>query len=384
MQWTSKAFPFGEARNTTLTSDATRQALHGLVGRDTHPYLSFMDFDDYPHTTPSGRHVFDHFARELAFQVPTTAADSHDATSPLRPLLMSGGYRIPDRTDTTGRDQLVSETRRRWQRYNEENPKKSLGEPPADLAEMVDEFDLEIREDMRARARMAGQAPFQAYSPEPNLFVDGLATLVEGDGPTPPLVRFSPGSAEFNGLALSLMHFAAWEIVQDQVAQPSTSLSNAAELLRPAVRGTAFVIDVENAATQTDLSRLYFGMLQSRRETVRQLPPGLTESQIDRHLLRVPQSHLNPVPYGSSSRSRAMRPGRPSRRPKSTGSWPRCASPEGRSRTRPPPRTSTGRRRSSTSSPNGTCWHGCRRRCRSRATSGPGSRRAGRTRTRTR
>lgn len=296
MRWSSRAFPFGEARNTTLMSDATRQALHGLVARNSHPYLSFMDFDDYPHTTPSGPHVFDHFARELAFPAHTTT-NSAAVMPPLRPLLMSGGYRIPDGTDTAGRAQLVGETRERWQRYNAENPKKSLGEPPADLAEMVDEFDREIKEDMRARARMVGQAPFQAYSPEPNLFVDGLATLLEGDGLTPPAVRFSAGSAEFNGLALSLMHLAAWEIVQDQGTHPDAPLSTAAELLRPAVRGTAFVIDFENAATQTDLSRLYFGMLQSRRMVVTQVSPDLTESQIDRHLLRVPQSHLNPVPY---------------------------------------------------------------------------------------
>ncbi|MEU8699858.1 hypothetical protein AB0C61_19750 [Streptomyces sp. NPDC048680] len=296
MRWSSKTFPFGEARNTTLTSDATRQALHGLVTRNSHPYLSFMDFDDYPHTTPSGAHVFDHFARELAFPPHTTAGPAA-AIPPLRPLLMSGGYRIPDGTDAPGRAQLVRETRERWQRYNAENPKKSLGEPPADLADMVDEFDREIREDMRARARMVGQAPFQAYSPEPNLFVDGLATLLEGDGATPPPVRFSTGSAEFNGLALSLMHLAAWEIVQDHGTQSPAELRTAAELLRPAVRGTAFVIDFENAATQTDLSRLYFGMLQSRRALVTQASPELTESQIDRHLLRVPQSHLNPVPY---------------------------------------------------------------------------------------
>ncbi|MFE9850495.1 hypothetical protein ACFYPN_17010 [Streptomyces sp. NPDC005576] len=295
MRWNSKAFPFGEARNTTLTSDATRQALHGLVARNSHPYLSFMDFDEYPHTTPSGPHVFDHFARELAFP-PHTTTGSAAAIPPLRPLLMSGGYRIPDRTDTAGRAQLVRETRERWQRYNAENPKKSLGEPPADLAEMVDEFDREIKEDMRARARMAGQAPFQAYSPEPNLFVDGLATLLEGDKLRPP-VRFSPGSAEFNGLALSLMHLAAWEIVQDHGTEPDGRLRTAAEMLRPSVRGTAFVIDFENAATETDLSRLYFGMLQSRRTAATQLAPGLTESQVDRHLLRVPQSHLNPVPY---------------------------------------------------------------------------------------
>lgn len=294
MRWNSKAFPFGEARNTTLTSDATRQALHGLVARNSHPYLSFMDFDDYPHTTPSGPHVFDHFARELAFPPHPTAGST--AIPPLRPLLMSGGYRIPDGTDTAGRAQLVRETRERWQRYNAENPKKSLGGPPADLAEMVDEFDREIKEDMRARARMARQAPFQAYSPEPNLFVDGLATLLDGDRLRPP-VRFSPSSAEFNGLALSLMHLAAWEIVQDHGAEPDAPLRTAAELLRPSVRGTAFVIDFENAATQTDLSRLYFGMLQSRHTVATQLSPDLTESQVDRHLLRVPQSHLNPVPY---------------------------------------------------------------------------------------
>ncbi|MFF7365521.1 hypothetical protein [Streptomyces sp. NPDC008125] len=297
MRWNSRAFPFGEARNTTLTSDATRQALHGLVARNSHPYLSFMDFDEYPHTVPSGPHIFDHFARELAFP-PHATTGSTGSIPPLRPLLMSGGYRIPVRTDAAGRAQLVRETRERWQRYNAENPNRSLGEPPADLAEMVEEFDREIREDMRARARMSGQAPFQAYSPEPNLFVDGLATLLEGAGPTPPPVRFSTGSAEFNGLALSLMHLAAWEIVQDHGTDPDGSLRTAAEMLRPAVRGTAFVIDFENAATQTDLSRLYFGMLQSRRTSAPQPSPHLTESQISRHRLRVPQSHLNPVPYG--------------------------------------------------------------------------------------
>ncbi|WP_329613066.1 hypothetical protein OG244_06895 [Streptomyces brevispora] len=297
MRWSSRTFPFGEARNATLTSDATRQALHGLVTRNSHPYLSFMDFDNYPHTTPAGLHVFDHFARALAFPAAHTRDTPGGRIPPLRPLLMSGGYRIPGAGDTAGRAQLVRETRERWLQHNAGNPTKSLGALPDDLADMVEEFDLEIREDMRARSRMVGQAPFQAYSPEPNLFVDGLSTLLEDGGPSRPAIRFSTNSAEFNGLALNLMHLAAWEIVQDHGTQPGSSLSTAAELLRPAVRGTAFMIDFEGAATQTDLSRLYFGMLQSRREMVTRAAPGLTESQINRHLLRVPQSHLNPVPY---------------------------------------------------------------------------------------
>ncbi|MEN8651631.1 hypothetical protein ABCR94_13630 [Streptomyces sp. 21So2-11] len=298
MRWKqSESFPYGRARNATMTSAATRQALHGLLGQGSYPYLSFMDFDNYPHTVPTGPHVFDHFQNRLDF-------DS-DLLPPLRPLLMSGGYRIPGADDPQGRALLVNETRDRWTQHDagQTQPGRRLGTLPTDLDRMVGEFDQEIKRDMRVRSRMAELAPFLPYSPEPNLFVDGLSTLIEDNGPTPLSVRFGDGLAEFNGLAESLMRLAAWEIARDHGPATGPSLSVAAEHLRPAVRGTAFVIDVEEAATQTDLSRLFFSMLKSRRGLAL-LPPQINESQVERHLLRIQQSHINPVPYSKLTSKR--------------------------------------------------------------------------------
>ncbi|MFJ1569951.1 hypothetical protein ACIOG8_38095, partial [Streptomyces erythrochromogenes] len=322
----SSSFPYGTARNVTLTSTATREALHGLLARDTHPYVSFMDFDAYPHTTDSGRHVFDHFEARLGFGRAVTGSESQGLLPPLRPLLMSGGYRIPPAGDADGRTRLANETRDRWN-----NPKEvgQLGAAPTDVDARIEDFDREIRHDMRARNRMAALAPFMPYSPEPNLFVDGPATLVRGEAGEFDDIRFSPGAAEFNGLANSLMRLAAWEIrANDASAGPDVSLPApagpntaspntaaqqttdaprptpppasrlqiAAESLRPSVRGTAFVIDVNDAATQTDLSRLYFSMLKSRRQTA--LKEGFpSDAAVPRHTLRVQQSHLNPTPY---------------------------------------------------------------------------------------
>ncbi|MYS63317.1 hypothetical protein GTW66_04050 [Streptomyces sp. SID5473] len=296
----SDDFPYGTARNHVLTSDATSRALNGMR-TTTHPYMSFMDLDPYPHLTPSGRHVFEHFENRLSFDDMTDLG-----YAPLRPLLISGGYTIPAATDTQGRDRLVRETLARWN--------TRFGDRPSDVENTIPMFDDLIRHDMRVRSRMAETAPLVPYSPEPNLFADGLAILLDipADHQALGPVRFSRGAGEYHGLADSLMRLAAWEIANDAAdgirevgdrnrtgrtdrSELTAQVHVAADHLRPAARGTAFLVDFENGATQTDLSRLFVGMLESRRKTAEATEGG---QHPDPGALHVPQSHTNPPPFG--------------------------------------------------------------------------------------
>ncbi|MFF3554013.1 hypothetical protein ACFYXL_11425 [Streptomyces tsukubensis] len=318
----NKSFPYGTGRNGVLTSDATREAINGLK-TETHPYVAFMDLDPYPRTTPSGRHAFVHFERRLRMGG-MTGPEAKGLLPPLRPLLFSGGYNIPAAADADGRARLIEATRDRWMAEATAKASKSgnpVENPPADLENLIPVFDTLIRHDMRIRDRMSGMARMLPYSPEPNLFVDGLVTLLapgeNGAGQGLKEIRFDPGSGEIHGLANKLMEVAAWEIAEEVPkpdAPPETEtgpeadkeradaekdyqeqLRAAAENLRPPTRGTAFVVDFQEGAVQTDLSRLFQSMLKSRAGTF----ADWTQADIKAYpgALKIQQSHLNPIQY---------------------------------------------------------------------------------------
>ncbi|NBM19750.1 hypothetical protein GUY61_30115 [Streptomyces sp. GC420] len=319
-------FPYGTARNTLLVSDTNRKALRALMARGTHPYVAFMDFDDYPHLTPDGTHIFAQLDAQLRsegaatsttgstdgaeFAEPITgpqgeegfriltpeeiAAQPPESVPPLRPLMMSGGYVAP--ADPEGRKRLVEETEPRVEQANRESredyekklkaaaktPQSKAPRQPTILTAPADgddprllEFDHAVARDMRTRDRQVRIAPQLPYSPEPNLFVDGVAVLLESTGVGP--IRFGTGGGEFHELSESLMELAAWEITQelgigntpathttpyaDEYEETIAPLRIAAENLAPPTRGTAFHVAFTRNATQTDLSRLLTGAL---------------------------------------------------------------------------------------------------------------------------
>ncbi|MEU9608296.1 putative T7SS-secreted protein [Streptomyces sp. NPDC048057] len=184
----------GTARNLTLTSPATQYAIRSMMERNHHPYVAVVDFDAYPHTVPSGRHVFRHFEQSL------------DGT---RPLMMTGGYRTVGEGD-------VHDLR-------DPGAQALLRERAAGYST---DFTQRLTHDMRVRGTASTTHPMVPYGPEPNLFVDGAATLLDLRNLIPRnsaspratsqsgLVRFGDGSAEFNVLSQRLNVLNTWELDQ--------------------------------------------------------------------------------------------------------------------------------------------------------------------------
>ncbi|MFH8343261.1 putative T7SS-secreted protein [Streptomyces sp. NPDC018045] len=285
-------FPYGTIRNATMTSPAARSMAHSMMhgggaGGPSHPYWAFMDFDVYEHTVPSGRHVFDHFDRELnlgaggavddwAKKLPddtgaaAKAADDSVVvpdvpdTAPLRPLVMTGGYRVPGKTgetvtvDGVAVDRSVADLIKAT---------KTRGDTPDGMVftqQDVDKFASVVDSDMRIRALMAGFHGLLPYGPEPNLFVDAAITMVDdvklaGDVWRP--VRFGGGTGEYKGLRERLNHFNAWELDQTLPDVPGNAVARDIAAANSALpdRGTAFVADFVGGAVPTDLSRLMSG-----------------------------------------------------------------------------------------------------------------------------
>ncbi|MCX5401769.1 hypothetical protein [Streptomyces sp. NBC_00102] len=278
MTWGSgDTFPFGTARNNVLVSHANRHLVRSMMDRRTHPYISFMDFDTYPHvvstrdgTTTRDTHIFSWFESRL---------ETGEDTLPLRPLMMSGGYRLPRPDETAAIARLKRLTESRYEALLAEMEK----ERTSSFEEMLETVRKEITHDMRVRTRLRGLHPLLPYSPEPNLFVDAAAVLLRGAQDRHAL-RFGPGGAEFHNLSQSLNRINAWELREDlplpgppaRHSDPVTDLRQwwahqqrleaqhtrrkvAAENQVLPRRGTAFVVEFEQAALLTDLSRLVAG-----------------------------------------------------------------------------------------------------------------------------
>ncbi|WP_030677437.1 putative T7SS-secreted protein [Streptomyces rimosus] len=296
--WRGGSFPFGTVRNTVMTSPASRSMVHAMTagGADgaaaTHPYFAFMDFDTFEHTVPSGRHIFDYFDKKFEMRgvehpgVPSSA-------EPLRPLMMTGGYRVPEPPANGLPDPLLVKTDEHLADAEAKGKGKARATPlaPGELRVTPENratFDLRIRADMRARTGIAGRHPLLPYAPEPNLFVDATATLVDAmpgvHGWTP--LRFGNGGAEYHHLSQTLNNFNAWELdttlprltaddfprlpgeseedwlkrMDDGITDRQAQREIAAGNHTLPDRGTAFVAEFEKAAIPTDLSRIMAGL----------------------------------------------------------------------------------------------------------------------------
>ncbi|MGY0056251.1 putative T7SS-secreted protein [Streptomyces sp. LZ34] len=248
-------FTYGTARNLTLDSEATRHMVRSMMADNLHPYHSIMDFDNYPHLVPGDQHVFQYW--EGALRV---VEDGYEVGNPMRPLMMAGGYRVPEPPPVGSVDRLIDDTRARLD--GETLKERKNARPP--LEDMRLEFVRRIEQDMRIRDRLTGLHPQLPYAPEPNLFVDAAATLLTDDLIR---VRFGLGGAEFGELSERLNRLNAWELDQslrtpsaDIGAQTLDELRTLREVHAKnntlPHRGVSYLTKFQEASTETDLSRL--------------------------------------------------------------------------------------------------------------------------------
>ncbi|ANZ39951.1 hypothetical protein BBK82_31820 [Lentzea guizhouensis] len=263
-------FPYGDMRNQTMNSAANKFAVGAMAGKGTHPYLSIQDFDTGSRQVPSGKDIFTHFTESM----------NPEEGGPIRPLTYSGGYRVGDPK------QLVADVQTRIDNAREkaadlpqkkrEAEIKKLDKAQAEIQkpDFPQRFEQAMKNDMDARARQGDTHPLLPYGPEPNLFIDAVVPIVD------PNVKFSDGTAEFNGLSQSMNEFAANEIVEihtnqlppnvnpdadpDLVAHDvQQGIATDADTNRNAYRGETFSTDFVDGAVATDLSRLALGFAET-------------------------------------------------------------------------------------------------------------------------
>ncbi|WP_157441301.1 actin cross-linking domain-containing toxin, partial [Actinoplanes awajinensis] len=270
----SAKFPAGTMRNEALHSSATHALLTAYHETGHHPYVSVQDFDQSSRlVSPAGPHVFNHFESLLAPESDPDAMDTGETEPPFRPLMFAGGYRPDELGDQ------IDEARDR------EDPADDLDE--LGDQDQIDLVTARVRADMAARDAQAKVHPLLPYAPEPNLFVDGLAVLVE------PELTFGPKGAEFDQLAKRLNTFAAGELqerftgsyqaapdnqdvlpgVAATVDEDGFATQDKTEILASVAvhagnytlpgRGPAFVVDFADGAVSTDLLRLARGVLDT-------------------------------------------------------------------------------------------------------------------------
>ncbi|WP_146246688.1 hypothetical protein [Actinoplanes xinjiangensis] len=266
-------FPYGRTRNQVMRDPDTTAAIQGLAADNTYPYLSIQDFDTGARTLTNGTHVFDHL----------NTTTRRDTDSPTRPLMISGGYRVGDphnlveRTrerlekrvldhetkiaELEAQDDPESRKELTVERQKLRGVEKGIEKLATDAGreQFVRDFTTAVDEDMRSRDRQAATHPMLPYSPEPNLFIDGLLTLGR------PNIRFGDAGAEFlmlsetlhdtYGLELANAHGAATLAdLNDDVL--TTDVQVDSQNNRHPDRDQAFRTDFVGSATPTDLSRL--------------------------------------------------------------------------------------------------------------------------------
>lgn len=291
----SNNLPYGTMRNNMMHSGVNQFAIAAMVAQGNHPYLAVQDFDTGSRNVPTGDHVFNHVAGALA---------TGDGLPPARPLMFSGGYVAP-RSDADFDAMVASAEAKRSAKVptleqevialkegvesatSEDEKKAAIKELKAAEAELSryrkagpklqgdgfkNDFTRQVTQDMDARVEQAKTNPMLPYTPEPNLFIDAVTTLVD------PNVKFGDGGAEFSVLGRSLAQFNAAELGAlhdaneallkkdvaslEDLAQIENERSNFrvdAQTGRHPIRGVSFMTDFKGAAVETDLARIALG-----------------------------------------------------------------------------------------------------------------------------
>jgi hypothetical protein len=274
-----KGFPYGRLRNEVLHSEATQGLIRTFMNDGYHPYIAVQDFDLGSRLVPSGLHVFNHFhklldAPEDLAAPPPKEGGVAPGLEPSRPLMMAGGYRLPD-----GEHRAILEAAIRARFDNAGKSTAGLFDTDREKNALFKRLEEKVSQDMWARDRQAGIAPLLPYAPEPNLFFDGAASLLKTDEGSW-RIEFGSGGAEFKELAQGLNRLNAWELQQRyeqdasglrMYAPPGTDQAQLKALReqikadaannRIPIRGEAFVTDFRGGATVTDLSRLAYELL---------------------------------------------------------------------------------------------------------------------------
>lgn len=308
-----KKFPYGTMRNEVLHSAECGLLTRAFAADNLHPYISVQDFDTGSRLVSSGAHVFSHFEQRM--EDDEEMRSDGDRGQPMRPLLLTGGYRVASTTE----EALVAEVRKRYTESGEDLPDVLIELPSAEaLAQMSSDqqrewearqqarqaflngFTEAVTLDMAERARLARIHPLLPYAPEPNLLFDALPNLLRRDGADAAWSRFplafGAGGAEFGELGKRINQFNAWELTQryssayenaeNEVVIPASTKPGGddmaeevlpqdrgeinakvrveAENNRLGERGQAFFTDFTGAAVPTDLSRLAKGFLDGK------------------------------------------------------------------------------------------------------------------------
>ncbi|MER7011912.1 DnaJ domain-containing protein [Saccharopolyspora sp. NPDC000359] len=308
--------PYGTLRNDTMGSQANRAVVAAMTDLGTHPYLSFQDFDTGSRRvgSSSGQHIFNHLEDRL-----NGTADI--GAGPIRPLMFSGGYRhasgdqlfddVLNRLENQKRrlqDRLGTEQKPKAREALERDLKRTeegldrLRSEDTDFAALQREFEEQVAADMATRGRLSGNHPLHAYSPEPNLYVDGTVLLKRGlvIGPGDREFGFGKDGAEFLNLGTSLQRENAKEFGEHydklikQAPKSSTGLrdergrrprtkdelredARAQAPERHPVRGVPFLTDFTGATIETDLTRVAMSWAVDAQSTY-----------------KLPQNHIDP------------------------------------------------------------------------------------------
>lgn len=274
--WKGSSFPYGEMRNAVLHSEETRSICRAFVGQEYHPYVSVQDFDTGSRRVPGqnvlsqGPHVFNEVEERL---------EGH-----ARPLMVGGGYRPSPDLVARALKRLESQYAKLREQARDEDTLQGLAESEAKIAAKLKEpgflarFSKHVQHDMASRQDLASVHPLLPYTPEPNLFMDGIAlTFAEEDLDAKP-PSFGKGAAEYSMLAKTLSALEMAEMLHGYAQSDPRSNSDirigeiherlSADLQsgRHPQRGQNYLVDYPGLAIETDLSRLALAYLSTGKD----------------------------------------------------------------------------------------------------------------------
>lgn len=274
--WKGGPFPYGEMRNAVLHSDETSRICRAFVGEEYHPYVSVQDFDTGSRRVPAesvlsqGPHVFNEVERRL---------EGH-----ARPLMVGGGYRPSPDLVARALKRLESQYAKLREQARDEDTRQELDEAEAAIAAQLQErgflarFSEHVQHDMASRQVLASVHPLLPYTPEPNLFLDGMALNFAGEDLQAKPPSFGKGAAEYSMLAKTLSALEMAEMLHGYAPSDPRSSSDmrigeiherlSADLQsgRHPQRGQNYLVDYPGLAIETDLSRLALAYLSTGKD----------------------------------------------------------------------------------------------------------------------